>query len=136
MIANMRIKSLIFIVILLFTITLNASDRINSWQDYFPDPVERIYIVMKGGLAFKKTNYEEHLVRMGAGILEETLKKKSYKIKDIAIIIHNHRIERKFSPADWKFYIDLKRRGFNGRFLIYCHLTNKVYDIEKNEKSK
>jgi len=100
-----------------------------SWLDYFPDPVERIYIIMKDGKAFKHTNYEERLVYVGAGILENILKKRGYKIKDIAIIIHNHRFEKKFSPADWKFYNDLKRRSFNGYFLLYCHKTKEVYPI-------
>jgi len=103
--------------------------RIKSWLDYFPDPVERIYIVMKDGKAFKHTNYEERLVYVGAGILEDFLKKKGYEIKDIAIIIHNHRFEQKFAPADWKFYNDLKRRSFNGYFLLYCHKTKEVYPI-------
>ncbi|MCK4816037.1 hypothetical protein KA005_09705, partial [bacterium] len=97
-------------------------------------PVERIYIIMKDGARLKDTNYEERLVRISAGLFENALKKKGYKIKDIATIIHNHRFKREFSPADWRFYRDLKRRGFNGRFLIYCHRTNKVYNIEDKAK--
>lgn len=102
---------------------------IKSWLDYFPDPVERIYIVMKDGIAFKFTNHEERLIYMGTGILENFLKKKAYRIKDVSIIIHNHRFEQKFSPADWKFYNDLKKRNFNGHFLIYCHRTKEIYPI-------
>jgi hypothetical protein len=104
-------------------------ESIKSWLDYFPDPVERIYFVMKDETAFMFTNHEERLIYMGAGILEDFLKKKAYKIKDIVMIIHNHRFEQKFSDADWKFYRDLKKRGFNGLFLIYCHRTKEVYPI-------
>jgi hypothetical protein len=107
--------------------------NIKSWQDYFPDPVERIYIVMKNEKAFKHTSYDERLIYLGAGALEDFLKRETYEIKDIAIIIHNHRFEQKFSPADWKFYKDLKRRNFNGLFLIYCHKTKEIYDIKGNK---
>lgn len=129
-------KTKIFILALIYSLLLSsvlpagAKKQINPWQKLFTDPVERIYVIMKDGARFKKTNYEERLVRISAGWLEKALKKTLYKIKDIAIIIHNHRFEREFSPSDWRFYKDLKWRGFNGRFLLYCHITKKVYDIE------
>ena len=131
----MRAKILIpsLIILLMFSSVLYAKEKyIKSWLDYFPDPVERIYIIMKDGVIFKQTNYEERLVRLNVGILEKTLKKISYKIKDVLIIIHNHRFERHFSDGDWRFYGDLKRRDFEGLFLIYCHMTKKIYDIEDN----
>lgn len=131
-----KIFILALICLLLLGSVLSAKGRssVKSWEDYFPDPVERIYVVMKDGKAFRQTNNEERLIRLGVGALENFLKKKGYEVKDIAIIIHNHRFERKFSPADWRFYGDLKRRKFNGHFLIYCHLTKEVFPIE--EKSK
>jgi len=126
-----KIFAMSLIFLLIFSSILYTKEKyIKSWQDYFPDPIERIYIIMKDDVIFRQTNYEERLVWIGAGILENSLKKKAYKIKDISTIIHNHRFERKFSPADWKFYGDLKKRGFEGLFLIYCHMTNKVYNIE------
>ena len=132
-----KILTLGLISLLMLSCVLSAKDKkqAKSWLDYFPDLVERIYIIMKDGMAFKHTNYEERLIRIGAGWLEETLKKKGYRIKDISIIIHNHRIERKFSDADWRFYRDLKKREFNGRFLIYCHLTKAVYSISLLKQS-
>ena len=126
-----KILTLGLICLLMLGSVLYAKEKyIKSWQDYFPDPVERIYIIMKDGVAFKQTNYEERLIHLSVGILEKTLEKMSYKIKDIAIIIHNHRFERQFSDGDWGFYRDLKRRDFEGLFLIYCHMTKKIYDIE------
>lgn len=129
-------RRIILMLLLLPLLVFSAQKKIEikSWLDYFPDPIERVYVIMKNETAFKFTNYEERLIYMGAGILEDFLKKKAYKIKDIAIIIHNHRFERKFSDADWKFYRDLKRRKFNGLFLLYCHITKEVYDIEDNKK--
>jgi len=129
---SMRAKILILgLACLLMLDSAFSAERkhIKSWLDYFPDPIERIYVVMKDEIAFKFTNHEERLVYMGAGILENILKKRGYKIKDIAIIIHNHRFEQKFSPADWRFYGDLMKRGFDGYFLIYCHRTKEVYPI-------
>lgn len=128
----MKMLSLVVIILLVVScasIPREKKDRVKSWLDYFPDPIERIYIVMKDETAFMFTNHEERFIYMGAGILEDFLKKRAYKIKDIAIIIHNHRFEQKFSPADWRFYRDLKKREFDGRFLIYCHLTKEVYSI-------
>ena len=126
----MRLKILTLgLVCLLMLGSVLPADQSKSWLDYFPDPVERIYVAMKDETAFVFTNHEERLVYMGAGILGDFLKKKGYGIKDISIIIHNHRFEQKFSPADWKFYGDLKKREFDGLFLIYCHRTKEIYPI-------
>jgi len=68
--------------------------------------------------------------------LEKILKtpEKTYRIKDIAIIIHNHFLDDKFSHRDWRQYRDLKNRGFNGLFLMYCHRTNKTYCLEDKKR--
>ena len=110
----------------------------NFWQELFKEPIERMFIIMKDGRTFKHDNSDEKKIYISAGELEETLKnlEKPYKIKDIAIIIHNHFIEYKFSPDDEKFYWDLKARGFNGLFLLYCHRTNKTYCLEDKKKGR
>lgn len=135
----MRAKALtlgLISLLLLLGSVLSAKEKkeVNPWQELFTEPIEIVYIIMKDGSHLKQTNYEERLVRMGAGKLETILKKTPYEIKDITIIIHNHRFERKFSPSDWRFYRDLKKRGFEGHFLLYCHWANKVYSIEKKKK--
>ena len=79
---------LIFLLMLGFVLSAEKKRQTNFWQKFFPDLLERVYIIMKDGTIFKHTSHEERFIRLGAGILEETLKKKSYKIKDIAIIIH------------------------------------------------
>ncbi|GAI07418.1 unnamed protein product [marine sediment metagenome] len=86
---------------------------------------------MKDGKVFKHTTLEQKRISINAWMLKQALKQTQYKIKDIAIIIHNHRSKRKFSRGDWIFYRNLKRYGFIGRFLHYCHMTKEVYDIEK-----
>ena len=111
-----------------------SSEIISISPELFPDPIERVYIIMKDDMAFKHTSHEERFLCLSAGILEETLKKTPYKIKDIAIIIHNHRIKREFSESDCRFYRDLNKRGFKGLFLLYCHWTNNVYCMEKKDK--
>ena len=91
---------------------------------------------MKDGTPFKHTNHEERFIRLSAGLLEDTLKKKKHEIKNIAIVIHNHHIEREFSERDLIFYRDIKGRGFNGLFLLYCKRTNKTYCLEDEKINK
>ena len=73
---------------------------------------------------------------MSIGHLEKNLKtpEKIYKIKDIAIIIHNHFLVNKFSDTDRNLYRSLKKHGFDGLFLMYCHRTNETYCLEDKKK--
>ncbi len=134
--AKILTLGLIYFLMLGSVLSAEKKDIINSWQELFPDLIERIYIIMKDGKIFKHTTLEERRISSNAWMLKDALKQTPYKIKDITIIIHNHRFKRKFSTGDWTFYRDLKRRGFNGRFLLYCHRTNKIYDIEDKAKSR
>ncbi|GAI05894.1 unnamed protein product [marine sediment metagenome] len=95
--------------------------------------LESVYFIMKDGTRFRKTNNYEELVYVDIENLEKELKtsEKNYKIEDIAVIIHNHFVSKKFAPDDIKQYRKFKKHGFNGRFLLYCHRTNKTYDITK-----
>lgn len=110
--------------------------EINSWQELFTEPCEIVYFIMEDGQPFRVGSGGVRSIYVPIEELKKRLKneKEGYEIKDIAIVIHNHRTKRKFLSADWKFYRDLKRRGFNGRFLLYCHRTEKVYDIEEKKK--
>ena len=117
---------------------LFVSAHTNSWQKLFTEPVEIVYIIMKDGTGFKDTNYDENLVYMKIERLEERLKnsKRAYKIKDIAVVIHNHRKKKYFTPEDIRQYETLKKHGFNGLFLLYCHRTNKTYSLVNKEITK
>jgi len=122
-----------------FILSAKGKKEINPWQELFTEPIEKVYIIMKDRTGFKDSGYDEVKVHMSVGMLERRLKKfkdKNYGIKDIAIIIHNHFRNCDFSPEDRKQYRMLKKYGFNGLFLMYCHRTNKTYDIEDEGKSK
>ena len=103
----------------------------HNWQELFPDQLERVYIIMKDGIIIPHSSQHEAMIDMSIGILETRLKERESSIKEIAIIIHNHRKEKSFSRSDYKQYWMLKSYGFDGRFLIYCHRTKEVYDIER-----
>jgi len=106
------------------------------WQSLFTEPVETLYIIMEDWTTFPYSNQDETEVRMTLGTLEKQLRtpEGDYKIKDIAVIIHNHLKGCTFSPTDRKLHWRLKKYGFRGRFLLYSNTTNKVYDIEDKKK--
>lgn len=138
----MRTKtlSLSLVSLLVMSLILSAEEkgRVCTWQDYFPDLLERVYFIMKDNMLFTHTDCFENTIHLRIESLEKEFKtsEKGYEIKDIKIVIHNHFIRCKFSPADKKYYRDLKKRGFKGQFLIYCHRTKEVYDIEEKGKPK
>jgi len=103
----------------------------NHWQELFTEPCEIVYFIMKDDMAFKDTNYNENLIYLKIEKLEERLKtsERNYKIKDIAIVIHNHRKKKYFTPNDIRQYKVLKKHGFSGLFLLYCHRTKEIYPI-------
>jgi len=129
------ILGLIYLLMLGSVFAVEKKDVLNhNWQSLFTEPIETLYIIMKDKIGFKYTSHDEVMVHMNIGMLEKWLKKKNYEIKDIAIIIHNHLKNCRFSPDDWKQYRDFKSRGFTGQFLLYCQMTNKIYDIENKIK--
>ena len=137
----MRVKililGLIYLLMLGSILSAEEKDDFNPWQSLFTEPIETIYIIMKDDKVFKQSNQDEVKVYMDSGRLEEALKNfkgKNYGIKDIAVIIHNHLKIRSFSDEDRKQYRSLKKYGFNGYFLVYCHISNEVYDIEDKNK--
>jgi len=108
--------------------------EINSWQELFTDHLERVCVFVKDKTVFRFTSHYENMVHLNAGSMKEDLKKHGYKIEDIEVVIHNHFTNCKFSNADDRQYSLLKSYGFEGRFLLYCHRTNKTYDIEDRKK--
>jgi len=113
--------------------------NINSWQELFTDPVEKVLVFVEDKnspgdkVIFRFQSFDERAVYLRVGEMEEDLKKHDYKIEDIEIIIHNHFVKCKFSESDKGQYRALKRRGFNGLFLLYCQRTKEVYDIEEKK---
>ena len=136
----MKDKKIRVLIFLFFGIRFLCAEnsKVNSWQKLFIEPCEIIYFIMKDGQPFRVSSGGIKGIHVPIEELKKRLKneKEAYEIKDIAVVIHNHRTKPRFLEADWKFYRDLKRRGFKGRFLLYCHRTNKVYDIEDKKKSE
>lgn len=135
--AKVLILGLIYLLMLSCVLSGEKKKTV-TWQELFTEPCEVVYFIMKDGQPFRVSSGGVKSIHVPIEELKKRLKneKEGYEIKDIAIVIHNHRTKRRFSSADWKFYRDLKHQGFNGRFLMYCHMTNKVYDIKDEEGSK
>jgi hypothetical protein len=111
--------------------------QINFCQKLFTEPVEIVYVIMKDGTPFNYTSHYDDKVYMSIGRLEKILKKfknKDYRIEDIATVIHNHLKDCRFSLEDRKQYRRLKKYGFNGLFLLYSHMMNKIYFLEDKKK--
>lgn len=134
-------KTKIFILALIYLLLLRSAFSAEekalgqSWPGLFTEPFEMVYVIMKDGATFPCTSRHETMVDMSIGRLKEELKKRDFSMKDIAVVIHNHRMKKTFGQEDWRQYHLLKRYGFNGRFLLYCHRTKEVYDIEDKKKS-
>ena len=132
----MKVKA--FILVLIYFLLLGpifSAEKeadINRWQSLFIEPVETLYIIMEDRVAFKYSSQDENQVFLTIGTLEKQLRtpERDYKMKDIAVIIHNHLKDCKFSSTDKKQYWRFKKYGFKGLFLLYSHTTNKTYDIE------
>lgn len=134
-------KTKIFILALIYSLLLGpalfAGEKdLNPWRRFFTEPFETVYVIMKDKRVFWRTGTNEIQVNMDTGRLEKELKKEGYEIEDIAIVIHNHLKTCRFSSSDHQRYRRLKKYGFNGRFLVYCHTSKKTYDIEGRKKSK
>lgn len=131
----MRAKIFVLGLILLL-IPLSGTEKADvinySWQELFTEPCEIAYIIMEDWTTFTYTSQLENEIYITIGKLGRQLRtsERNYKIKDIAIIIHNHLKDCKFSPTDYKQYRRFKKYGFKGHFLLYSHTTNKTYDIE------
>ena len=127
------------ILILGLACLLMLGSALSAWEKLFTEPIETLYIFMKDGTIFQHSNQDEVMINMNIGMLEKELRKfkgKNYSIKEIKLIIHNHQRKNYFSRSDYRQHRILKSYGFNGLFLMYCHRTNKTYDIEDEGKSE
>lgn len=124
----------LYLIALMPLFAAEKKKKVNFFQGLFTDRIERVYIIMKDGMPFKHTDHYENKLCLSVGRLEEVLKKfkdENYRIKDIAIIIHNHLKDYRFSDLDRKEHMRLKKHGFNGLFMLYSHMTNKTYCLEE-----
>ena len=134
-----RIRTLGLICLLMLGCALSFEKKRQikiSWQELLPDHLERVYIIMKDGTIFRHSSQDEAMVDMNIGRLKEELKNRDNSIKDIAVVIHNHRNKKGFSREDYKQYWAFKGYDFDGQFLLYCHRTKETYNIEEKEELK
>jgi len=110
----------------------NQTTHICFWEKLFTEPVETLYIIMEDGSPFRHSNQYENLIYCDIAEFKKRLKtpQKKYKIEDIAIVIHNHFVNNKFSEDDIRRYEELKKEDFDGLFLMYCRRTNESYNIK------
>lgn len=126
---------LVFLILLIITIPSSALKKFNFFSPLFTEPIEKIYFIMKDGTSFYHTNNYGGKIYVRIVKLEETLKRfenENYEIKDIALIIHNHLSDCRFSPADRTYYRRLREKGFNGLFMLYSNVSRKTYCLEEN----
>ena len=123
---------LICLLILNSALSAEKEDIINyNWRELFTEPCEIVYVIMDDWTTFTFSDQDENKIDFVIGTLEKQLRtqERNYKIEDIAIIIHNHLKDCRFSPKDYIQYRRLKKYGFQGLFLLYSNITKKVYDI-------
>jgi len=134
--ARIVILGLIYLLMLGSVLPAGKFSDFNPWQSLFTEPIETLYIIMEDRIAFKFSNQDENQVFLTIGTLEKQLRtpERDYKMKSIAVIIHNHLKGCTFSPTDYKLYWRLKKYGFKGLFLLYSHTANKTYDIEDKNR--
>ena len=111
--------------------------RRKFWGSQFKDLIERVYIVMKDGVAFPIDSQDEKRITLDIGMLDEQLrgiKDKKYSIKEIDTIIHNHFRSPSFTLSDKKQYRRLKQYGFTGKFKMHNHMRKEVYEYKPEAK--
>ncbi len=98
----------------------------NMFHMAFTEPFEIMYIVFYNGDMYGFTTHDANKVTVSINYIKDLLNKDGKKIKNIAIIIHNHFALPFFSERDIKTFYYLKRHGFEGAFLIYVQGTRKI----------
>jgi len=121
---------LLFLLIFSFTFSKQKEIKTDVFNDYFTEPNEILYFIMEDYKIFCYTDSLKNKISVSLFKLEKFLKKEGYEIENIAVIIHNHLLDCKFSKTDKKTYQRFKKYGFKGMYLLYSNLTNKVYILE------
>jgi len=105
----------------------------NIYTGFFTEPFETLLLIFKNGDGFAISTHNEHGIYVPFGWLEGFLKRKHREIKDIIIIIHNHKIPTSFTPGNMYYYRKFKEAGFEGHFQIYYTFDGRVRTLEKKE---
>jgi len=102
----------------------------NSWDTIFKGmSYETMYLKMNDGKLLKFTTY--HKDKIDRVDFFKFIKKKGYKVSQIKVCIHNHPVRHNdgFSDNDKKFYQQICKNGFKGKFLLYRR--GKIYNLKE-----
>lgn len=112
----------LFLSLLLYPVnsTIHYNEG-NIFNGSFTEPVEICYIIFYDGYFLRFTTYHEDRIDMSYDTFERVLKKKERKVKDIAIVIHNHQPgeTQQFTDGDLYFLRRMRGDGFKGSFCLW-----------------
>jgi len=111
------------IVIILLAVSCASIPREGKGSSIFWDTVfrgigyELMYLRMNDGKLLQYTTYNKLIIDRTDFFI--FLKKKGYTVSQIKVCIHNHPYSIEFSEGDKKFYSQIVKVGFKGKFLVY-----------------
>jgi len=100
--------------------------RGNIFDGKFTEPFESLFVILYDGTEFRFTLRHKSMVKLPVDYFLRQLKKEGKDIKDVAIMIHNHFRNYKFSFRDEVMLHQLRNMGYEGSFCIYFTPTGKV----------
>lgn len=116
------IGCVLFMSMLLFPVnTIVHVQHGNIFNGSFIEPTEICYAIFYDGYFMRFTTYHENTIVMSYETFKETVEKKGYEVRDIAIIIHNHLPGqvRKFTRGDLYFLGRMRGDEFEGSFCLW-----------------
>lgn len=126
----MRVKVLTLGLICLLMLSFVLPVLGNSWDTIFRGlGYELMCLEMDDGKLLKFTTY--HKDKIDRTDFFAFMKKKGYGVSQIEVCIHNHPIKHNdgFSDNDKKFYRQICKNGFKGKFLLYRR--GKIYNLKE-----
>lgn len=78
---------------------------------------EKMFLRMDNGKMLKYTTYNK--ITINRIDFFTFLKNKDFAVSQIKVCIHNHPYSIEFSEGDKKFYRQIVKAGFKGKFLVY-----------------
>ena len=102
------------------------SSRGNIFVNAFKEPFESIYLVFYNGDWIRLTTHYDKTTFIDAYYIANFLKRKDQRLKDVAIIIHNHFARPTLSPGNMLNMKRLKGMGFRGSFCVYVTGTRRI----------
>lgn len=105
--------------------------KFNLFEQIYKEPIETALLVFRNGDSYTFTTNEDSRTAISIDYLERIEKK---KIKDLALVVHNHWTPAPFSESNNRLYFRLKRKGFKGLFGIYYPVHKKIKYKDNSKK--